>query len=316
MESPAAIIGLTQFLNKDKIPVLDPDGQRAMETSFINIMSNTKVRVADPTSVMENVMYEIYSKIKDLPANAVDREKITDPVSIIRDTPITKPNITLGSNEPKFENIPNNNFEPTSSFNIFGTSNETLNIPTLSDNSPNFLDTDYGKKIDISKIDIHDESAKIPVDELLADIDNYIAELDMNGIAHDRVPKPERSSSYNNILTIRNILKSKSERIVAGTIGESLVLGAANLLGSVFDGERNIGPFRPNLVGWDATLATKLHRNRSQIATVTQKGLDQIGLSGSASILVDLFFSAITYSSRNSKSSAHDRVSQANHNLR
>jgi hypothetical protein len=318
MESPAAIIGLTQFLNKEKIPTLDLDGQRAMETSFINLMSNVKIKVADPTSVLQNVMAEIYNNIKNLPINTANNEKIVDPVSMITDNVPTKTNFAQSTNVPKFESTTNSNFEP-SSFSDFSSSNQTLNIPTLSDNSPNFLDANFSEdsgKIDVSKMNIYEDNTKIPVDELLADIDNYIAELDMNGIAHDRIPKPERTSSYNNILTIRNILKSKSERIVAGTIGESLVLGAANVLGSVFDGERKFGPFAPNLVGWDATLATKLHRNRSQIATVTQKGLEQIGLSGSASILVDLFFSAVTYSSRNSKTSAHDRVSQANYNLR
>ena len=315
MDSPAAIIGLTQFLNKEKIPHLDVEAQRAMEASFIGIMSSMKIRVADPNSVINNTMGEIYSKIKDIPMTVT--ENIADPVSIINKDNVSKPKFV----EPT---ISTNNFNSTPDFTPTGVSEfsmpgDRLNIPDLGDTSPNFLDSVNSTSrggVDVTKLGGYDESSAIPVDELLADIDNYIAELDMNGIAHDRVPKPERGSSYNQILTIRNILKNKSERIVAGTIGESVLLGGANLLGSVFDGERNFGPFKPNLVGCDATLATKLHRNRSQIATVTQKGLEQIGLSGSASILVDLLFSAITYSSRNSKSSGYDQVSQANYNLR
>lgn len=133
--------------------------------------------------------------------------------------------------------------------------------------------------------------------DLLEAIDELRGELESEGVDLKTIPLVNDASPYEMVEKAHYLLNRKYNRRRGGTFGRESILAAAKVLGYAFDGKRRIGPFAPNLSGWDNTIRPKLRRMKYETSQVVADTMDYMNMGPLSRILFELVPSAFLYSS-------------------
>lgn len=335
IDNPANIKNITLILNNRDVPEELHDVE--VERNFLAAVKPTQEHIANPDVVLVNEVNTILqsnAEAANSPSTSSAYETI-DPDKLINsafsdgssgsggstasDSPEPYRGVAMGNDNYSTAlqmpaNMPSTVPLNAPQFSFGGGSSHTGNSHTPSTSHLNTSSTSlysYAAEPETTTV------PRIPVDELLADISSFRQELTTNDINIDDIPQVTERHSYQEILSIRNVLKHKVDRIIAGSLGETFLIEGAKMIGTIFNGERKIGPFRPHLAGWDATVRNKIARHRSSVANLSQGVLSTVGLNSDRSIILELLLSAVAYSNMHSKKSlARDRYAEAAENLR
>jgi hypothetical protein len=156
---------------------------------------------------------------------------------------------------------------------------------------------------------------------LLEDIDELKFELEDDGVDISRVPEVDQDSPLSDVQKVHKMYRVKYIRRRYNDFGHEIILAGAQGLGYIFDGERKVGPYKPNLSGWDSEVRTKLRRMRYETATIVSDIVQEYNIGPVSRLFFELIPSAVLYSNhkRNNHGSQNysiDAVSQAIGELR
>lgn len=121
--------------------------------------------------------------------------------------------------------------------------------------------------------------------------------LEEDGIDCATVTNPTSVSSMDEIDGVLNLLRLRNDRNRCATLAEEGILGAANILESVFDGTREIPivGWRPDYTGYHNTVMVKLHRMRVQTAQLVGEIIEQYNIGAGMRIALELLPSLLLY---------------------
>lgn len=156
---------------------------------------------------------------------------------------------------------------------------------------------------------------------LLEDIDELRFELEGDDVDISRVPEVDQDSPLADVQKVHKMLRVKYIRRRYNDFGHEIILAGAQGIGELFDGNRKVGPYKPNLNGWHNEVRTKLRRMRYETATIVSDIVQEYNIGPFSRLLLELVPSAVIYS--NMKKNQHgqsnytpDQISSAIGELR
>lgn len=164
----------------------------------------------------------------------------------------------------------------------------------------------------------NDEKAR-----LLDQIDNMRDMLIDEG-AEKEIKMLQPLTSNNSLRDIQdryNLLMIKIDRRRCGSFAEDVIMLGVHLVEHFFDGKKEFFGHKPDMTGWNKTVATKIRRMRLPLAVSTQNMMSGLGMGVLPRLVMELAPSAILYSKMNKsiEGSAHvteEEFSDASNKLR
>lgn len=150
--------------------------------------------------------------------------------------------------------------------------------------------------------------------ELLEDIDDLRTELINSNIDLSNIPIVNQDDDIVLIKRIYKRLRRKYDKIRCNGFGTELIMSGAQSLEYIFNGNRKIGPYQPDLTGWSNTVRTKIRRMRYETTQVISSFLNDYNIGPLARIALEIVPSAILYSRlrRNQNEKQNYNVEQMN----
>lgn len=150
---------------------------------------------------------------------------------------------------------------------------------------------------------------------LLEDIDEIKFELEDDNVDISRVPEVDQDSPLADVQKVHKMLRVKYIRRRYNDFGHEIILAGAQGLGYIFDGQRQVGPFKPNFNGWHNEVRTKLRRMRYETATIVSDIVQEYNIGPVSRLLFELVPSAIIYSNmkKNQHGQSNYSVDQVSH---
>jgi hypothetical protein len=131
---------------------------------------------------------------------------------------------------------------------------------------------------------------------LLEDIDEIRMELEDDNVDLSRVPEVNQDSSLVDVQKVHKTVRAKYIKRRYMSMGHEIILAGAQGLGYIFDGERKIGPYKPNLNGWHNEVRTKLRRMKYETATIVSNIVQEYNIGPVSRLLFELVPSAVIFS--------------------
>jgi hypothetical protein len=131
---------------------------------------------------------------------------------------------------------------------------------------------------------------------LLEDIDELRFELESDGVDLSRIPSVDPDADTDTVKKIHKILRMKYDRRRCNTLGSEFLLAGAQGLEYIFDGERKIGPWQPDLTGFHNTVRSKLRRMRYETSSIVASVMHDYNIGPTMRILCELVPSMFVYS--------------------
>ena len=125
--------------------------------------------------------------------------------------------------------------------------------------------------------------------------------VDVSGISH-----PSTASSLEDIESALRALRLKNDRNRFTSLGEELMMGAAEFVESVFDGETEIPVlgWKPDYTGYRNTVQAKLMRMRFETSQIVAGAVQGLNMGPTSRILLELIPSLLLYPSQNRRAAA------------
>lgn len=167
------------------------------------------------------------------------------------------------------------------------------------------VQSDMPMRLDEHKLGMLEE-----IDDLMSDLKG---EVDLTTL-----PTVNYNSQLEDIERVHIILRKKHQRVHQSNIATDWVLMLSNFSEVVFDGEREIFGFRPNLKGISKKLKVKMHRIRHDTSQVVGQILDNNNIGPIMRIGIELLPTILIHNQINSVESKNlnERLSTAQDNLR
>jgi hypothetical protein len=117
-------------------------------------------------------------------------------------------------------------------------------------------------------------------------------DIDCSGVG-----TPNMSSEMSEIDSVLSILKLKNDRNRYSTIAEEIILGAAEGIGTILDGTREIPivGWKPDYTGYQNTVNAKLHRMRFETSQFVGKIIEKYNFGNGTRMLIELLPSFFLY---------------------
>lgn len=114
--------------------------------------------------------------------------------------------------------------------------------------------------------------------------------LEEEGISCGSVADPGPESSMEEVDSVLNTLRLKNDRNRYSSLAEELILGAAQVVETVFDGQRVVPVLglRPDYTGYSATVNAKLHRMRFETSQVVGDIINRHNVGPTMRIVMEL----------------------------
>ena len=127
--------------------------------------------------------------------------------------------------------------------------------------------------------------------------------LEEEGISCDNIIQPNIESSLEQIDAVLNILRLKNDRNRYSTLAEEIILGMAEGIETIFDGNRKVPVvnWQPDYRGYHSTVNIKLHRMRFETSQVVGGIIDKYEISPIMRIIMELLPSFFLYPRQQSK---------------
>jgi hypothetical protein len=143
---------------------------------------------------------------------------------------------------------------------------------------------------------ISKEKENEEISALLGDIGELKHELEQDEVDISDVPAVTKDSTKDEVKSVYNILKRRYERRRLNSLGNEGIIAIAQGLEYIFDGERKIGPYKPDLTNWNNTVRTKLRKMRYETSNVVGVVLDKLDVGSAGRIAIELVPSAFLHS--------------------
>jgi hypothetical protein len=143
------------------------------------------------------------------------------------------------------------------------------------------------------------------MDDMKASKLEQISQLRMNleeeGLDCSGLRPLTSESSIDEIDSVLNQLRLRNDRSRYASLGEEIIIGGAEALASVFNGQRAIPllGIRPNYKGYGTTVAVKLHRMRYETSQVVGEVIQKYQVGPVARILLELLPGFFLYPRQN-----------------
>lgn len=127
--------------------------------------------------------------------------------------------------------------------------------------------------------------------------------LEEEGISCEKIEQPNINSSIDQINSTLDILRLKNDRNRYSTLAEEIILGFAEGIETVFDGNRKIPLFnwKPDYRGYHSTVNIKLHRMRFETSQVVGSLIEKHNINPITRIIMELLPSFFLYPRQQSK---------------
>ena len=174
------------------------------------------------------------------------------------------------------------------------------------DNAMNSIrnDTNSSKVIEHHEI----KDSKIT---MIAEIEQLKEQLSSDDINVESYPTPTVDSTYESIKSVLDALKSKYDQNRYSSLAEEVLIGAANLLETVFDGTREIPLFgwRPDYTGYHNTVNVKLNRMQYETSNIVGRFFKKNHISDGARCALELLPTLFTYPKVNASQNKQQGIS-------
>lgn len=137
----------------------------------------------------------------------------------------------------------------------------------------------------------------------LEEISRLKVALAEDGVNCDGIKNLTLEDSLDDIDSTLHILNIKNDRTRYSTIAGEVLVGGAEMLGSVFDGTRSI-PFinwAPDYRGYHSTVGSRIHRMRFETSQVVEGAIGDTNINPAFRILMELLPGFIMFPIQNSK---------------
>lgn len=153
--------------------------------------------------------------------------------------------------------------------------------------NPQFMDQESYERME-------DEKAS-----MIADIEDLIRDLELEGADLSRIERPTHDSPYVNVQRTLKILQKKSDKSRCASLAEEAIIFGAIALGEIFDGTHQFLGYSPNLSGFDNTVRVKLRRTRHETGQIVSNILQDNSLGPITRICMELIPSAFIHARNN-----------------
>lgn len=143
---------------------------------------------------------------------------------------------------------------------------------------------------------------------LMEKIDFLRGELEDRGIDIKHITIVTQDNSINTIRNIMQILENKYNRHRYYTMANETILSVAHGMEYVFDGNRKIGPWQPDLTGWHNTVRVKLRHMKYETSTIVSDLVREYNIGPWVKIGLELVPSAFLYSRLQSEKNKEDEI--------
>lgn len=123
------------------------------------------------------------------------------------------------------------------------------------------------------------------------------------------VPDVNNNSTDEQIDSSLRMLILKNDRIRFHTVAEEVILMGAHALEEMFDGKRVwLGKYKPDLVGWNTHVSSKLRRMRYDTSTIVSNIMNEYNIGSVGRIALELIPNAFAYSRKKKRRSKSDSL--------
>lgn len=132
--------------------------------------------------------------------------------------------------------------------------------------------------------------------QLLAEIDDLRDQLKASNCRTDGIREVDGNSTLEEVLTVRNILRFKDDRIKYSAMANELIMFLAYGIEELFNGEREFFGYKFDMRGWSSHVQVKLRRIQTELSNITSNIFEETGISPAFRIGLELIPSAVIYS--------------------
>lgn len=136
---------------------------------------------------------------------------------------------------------------------------------------------------------------------MLADVEELIHSLELDGKDLSRIRQPDQNSSYEEVEATLRLLQKKVDRTRCSTLAEEIIVFGAMAMEEIFNGEHQYLGYSPNLTGFHGIARSKLRRVRSETGQIASSILRDNAIGPSARLLMELVPAMVLHARNNSK---------------
>lgn len=136
---------------------------------------------------------------------------------------------------------------------------------------------------------------------MLADVEELIHSLELDGKDLSRIRQPDQNSSYEEVEAMLRLLQKKVDRTRCSTLAEEIIVFGAMAMEEIFNGEHQYLGYSPNLTGFHGIARSKLRRVRSETGQIASSILRDNAIGPSARLLMELVPAMVLHARNNSK---------------
>lgn len=295
--------GIDAIVNRDQVAQgIDLD---AIERALVGEtpVHKSQAQVTEITRAISNAMSELNITAADLPGADVI-EEVRRPTSAIRTPPRATPTVINnrtwdddednddgaddgadGGMPPRGSPVPRAYGIPRPSQQYGGEPQTRLHV----------LDAETREQME-------DEKAG-----MIADIDELIMSLELDGKDLTRIRRPDQMSSYEEVESTLRLLQRKVDRTRCSTLAEEIIIFGAMAMEEIFDGQHQYLGYSPDLTGFHNVARSKLRRVRSETSQIASAVLRDNAIGPTARLLME-FIPAMVLHARN-RSKQHGQPS-------
>lgn len=352
IEDPSNIKGINLLLNKDNVS--NKINIEEIEQDMIGNIGVQEVKQVDPAAAFKEALSGLNSdfkmmEFKDQLNYELPVDQTESPTSYQTEPQQTMSYTQPPNNQRRFEmQEPRGNFENSEKLEqLEQMDNDMYNIhepktvfgapmpPRSEPNSSFFQMTEEHKRqthvnnvlrdLDqaggVSGFSVENERREDTKGFLLEDIDTLKGELVEDDVDISRIPNVDHSSSLEEVENVHKELKRKYDRRRYCSFANDFILAGVYGLEMLFDGERQWGPYQPDLTDWHNTVKVKLRRMRYETSTIVSNIMQEYNIGPGTRIMLELIPSMILHSRMRSsqydeESYTGDEMAQAYDDLR
>lgn len=144
---------------------------------------------------------------------------------------------------------------------------------------------------------------------LVEQIDALKQTLKEDNVDISRIPTISANMSIKEVRDIHKILLLKNDRKRYHTLAEEVIIGGAELLESIFDGNRVfLNRYQPDLTGWHSTIRVKLRRMRFETSTVVSDIMQDYNFGPKTRIALEILPSLFTHTRIKRRQSTRPKI--------
>lgn len=133
---------------------------------------------------------------------------------------------------------------------------------------------------------------------MLEEIDFLWSSLEEDGADLSRIPRPQKSSSYDDVESVLKILRHKNDRTRYCSLAEETFLLGAYAIEDLFDGKKMWFGHNPDLTNWHKQVQVKLRRMRYDTSNLVSGVMQDYNIGPGLRIILELIPNMLMHAKR------------------